>query len=511
MSEANRVSTGQRSGTAGVPLSAIARRLEEAELLVPDGRPDVDPTVFDLSHDSHRVGPGWLFCAARGHRSDGHEFAPDALRAGASAMLVERYLDLPVPQLRVPSVRNALGRVAAFLHGSPSRDLEVIGVTGTNGKTTTTYLLEAALSGGGRRTGVIGTVETRVGLRRVRSEFTTPEAPDLQRELAGMVRDGVENVAMEVSSHALDQHRVDETWFGTAVFMNLSPEHLDYHGTIEQYYASKASLFEPARCGRALVCVDDEWGRRLASQVRVPVVTFGSSGSPDVTVELVKSGLEGTTVRLGGTEPDVEVSAPVVGPCNAANLAAAYLAATASGVGRAEALDALAGAPRVPGRFELVDSGQEFLVVVDYAHTPEALRERIETARELRGPDAFVHLVVGARGGRDRVKRQHIGRAAALADKVVLTTDSPGGEDPRAIITEIRLGMTESDMAGVVVEEDRRAAIHHAIEGARAGDVVLVVGRGHETEYVVGDRHIELDDRQAAREALARISERDAD
>jgi UDP-N-acetylmuramoyl-L-alanyl-D-glutamate--2,6-diaminopimelate ligase len=495
----------QSSDSSGWALSALARHLEGAELSHGDDRSLADPIVFDLSHDSRRVGPGWLFCAARGQRSDGHDFAAHALASGASALLVERFLDLPAPQLRVPSVRHALGPAAAFLHGWPSRRLDVIGVTGTNGKTTTTYLLEAALAGGGRRTGLIGTVETRVGERRERSAFTTPEAPDLQRTLADMARAGVENVAIEVSSHALDQHRVDETWFEVAVFMNLAPEHLDYHGTIEQYYASKALLLDSVRCGQALVCVDDEWGRRLASQAEVPVLSFGSSGPADITVELVKSGLDGTTVLLGGAEPDVEVSAPVIGKCNAANVAAAYLAATASGVGRSEAVHALSTAPSVPGRFELVEAGQDFLVVVDYAHTSAALRDRIETARELRAPGAAVHVVVGARGGRDREKRQDIGRAASLADEVVLTTDSPGREDPMVIIAELRLGLTQGASAGVLVEEDRRAAIGGAIARARPGDVVLVVGRGHETEYVVDDRRIELDDRQVAREALANL------
>jgi UDP-N-acetylmuramoyl-L-alanyl-D-glutamate--2,6-diaminopimelate ligase len=379
----------------------------------------------------------------------------------------------------------------------------VIGVTGTNGKTTTTYLIEAGLAGTGRRTGLIGTVETGAGGHRKRSVFTTPEAPDLQRGLAEMAREGVETVALEVSSHALDQHRVDETWFEICVFMNLAPEHLDYHGTIEQYYASKALLFDPVRCGRALICVDDEWGRRLASQAKVPVLTFGCSGPADVTIELVKSGLDGTTVRLGGTEPNVEVSGSVVGPCNAANLAAAYLAVAASGVGRAEAVEALAEAPSVPGRFELIEAGQSFLVVIDYAHTPAALRERIETARQLQSPGARVHVVVGARGGRDRLKRQDIGRAASLADEVVLTTDSPGREDPQEIIAQVRLGLTQGAMAGVFVEKDRRAAIGRAIARARPGDVVLIVGRGHETEYIVDDRRIEMDDREVARDALA--------
>ncbi len=463
-----------------------------------------DCNVVDLTHDSRQVNAGWLFCALRGER-DGHDFALHAVAAGASGLVVDHVLDLPVPQLVVPSVRQAIGPLASAVHGHPSRLLTVVGITGTNGKTTTAHLCNAALSTESVPAGLIGTVETRTGRTNRPSMLTTPQAPDLQRMLAEMLGAGMSYAVMEVSSHGLEQRRVDGTWFSLGVFMNLGAEHLDYHGTIEQYYAAKAQLFEPSRCGRALVCLDDAWGRRLAHQIAVPVVTFGQSPDADVHVELGSSDLRGTAVSLHGAGVDADLWAPVVGECNAANIAAAYLAAVVLGSDPDVASRNIASTPPVPGRFQVIDGTQPFLVVVDYAHTADALAERLATSRRLAPGGGRLRLVVGARGGRDRTKRQDLGRAAAAADEVFLTTDSSGRESSLAIIEEVRLGTLAQTSCEVLIEPDRRLAISRAIARSQPGDVVLITGRGHESTQHEGETLILLDDREAARSALTAL------
>jgi UDP-N-acetylmuramoyl-L-alanyl-D-glutamate--2,6-diaminopimelate ligase len=421
---------------------------------------------------------------------------------GAAALVVERSLNLPVPQMQVRNVNLAMGPLAAAFYGWPSRELVTIGVTGTNGKTTTCELLRACMEAAGWASGQIGTIETRIGDTSEPAELTTPEAPDLQATLRRMVDAGVRGVAMEISSHALDRHRVEGTCYDVAVFTNLSPEHLDYHGTIEQYWSSKAQLFEPQRCKQAVVCIDDEWGRRLASQVRIPVITFGSRSEADVRVASTQRGLAGTIVELDGIDGGVELRSRLVGTVNATDVAAAYLAARTIGLSAEHAKAGIERCPPPAGRFELVEAGQPFLVVVDYAHTPDALESLIRTARTLVAPNGRVHLVVGGRGGKDRFKRPRIGHVAALADTAVFTADSPGHEDPRAIIEELHIGALEVPGADIVAEPDRRAAIAIAIEHAAPGDAVLIVGRGHERVFHIGERTIAFDDRNVARSAL---------
>lgn len=477
-----------------VPLSRLASSLPQAER-----RGDCD--IVDVTHDSRQVRPGWLFCALRGTHVDGHAYAQEALRRGASALLVDHWLDVEVPQVRVPLVRPVMGIIAAAVHAVPSERLRIVGVTGTNGKTTTAYLLERAFAAHGWQTGLIGTIETRVGGVREPSIFTTPEATDLQRALERMVRTGVDVVAMEVSSHGLDQWRLTGTRFELGIFTNLAPEHLDYHGTMEHYYASKALLFDPGYCARGIVCIDDPWGARLADQVRIPTVTFGRSADAQVRVEVVSSGLDGTHARLRGRVA-ADLTTPLVGSYNAVNMAAAYLAAIELGVAPDEAREGIASCELIPGRFELVDQGQPFLVVVDYAHTPGALAGLIATGRDLAGPGGRVHVVVGSRGGRDRLKRPQTGGVAASADTAILTSDQPGHEDPMGIIRQMLIGTIDVPFAHIVVEPDRRAAIVTAVTMAKAGDVILIAGRGHERMQQVGDRAVPFDDRDVAREAL---------
>jgi UDP-N-acetylmuramoyl-L-alanyl-D-glutamate--2,6-diaminopimelate ligase len=493
-------------GPTSVRLSDLARLVPGSELVS-------DCEVADLTHDSRQAGPGSIFCALRGRR-DGHLFASEAISRGASGIVVDRAISVDAPTLRVPSVRHAIGRLASAVNHDPSSQIPVVGITGTNGKTTSAHLLYAILTAAGRSSALIGTIETRTGSRRTPAMLTTPQAPDLQRLLAEAVTDGAKAAVMEVSSHGLDQHRVDGTLFEVAVFLNLTPEHLDYHGTVEQYYASKALLFEPDLARRAVVCVDDEWGQRLAHQVRVPVLTFGQNpqrdGTCDVQVQLLYSGLTGTAIRLFGAGIDTELEAPVIGDCNVANVAASYLCALELGIDPETARRGLAVAPPVPGRFELVEEGQPFLVVVDYAHTPDALLERLREVRRMLGPGGRVRLVVGARGGRDRLKRQDLGRAAARADEVYLTTDSAGTEAAERIIDEIRLGILSAPPDHLVVEPDRRTAIELAVDASRPGDVLLITGRGHEVSQLAGDTIVPLDDREAARAAVRRWNDPEA-
>jgi UDP-N-acetylmuramoyl-L-alanyl-D-glutamate--2,6-diaminopimelate ligase len=458
-----------------------------------DQRTTVDITA--VTHDTRQVTPGALFCCVPGTRVDGHDLAGAAVGAGAAALLVERPLTLPaphagVPQVQVPEVRAAMGPVAAAYWGRPSEHMYVLGVTGTAGKTTVTHLLRSVLDAAGLPCGLIGTIS---GAR------TTPEAPELQALLAAERAEGHRAVAMEVSSHGLDLHRVDATRFAVAVFTNLSHEHLDFHGTMEAYFAAKARLFDRAFTDRAVVCTDDEWGRRLAAELAarpdgLQVTTYGLAEA-----EGLVEGPAGASFRWRGEQ--VELRLP--GRFNVLNALAAALAAEAVGVGVDTIAKALTEAPLVPGRFEPVSAGQPFSVLVDYAHKPEALSQALATARDLAHGDGRVTVVFGCGGDRDAAKRPVMGEVAArLADQVVLTSDNPRSEDPHAIISDVQTGIPSG--APVVIEPDRRRAIERTLEGARPGDVILIAGKGHETTQVIGQRSFPFDDRVVAREALAR-------
>ncbi|CAN5771859.1 UDP-N-acetylmuramoyl-L-alanyl-D-glutamate--2,6-diaminopimelate ligase [soil metagenome] len=447
----------------------------------PDGSP-VDVDLARATHDSRAVGPGTLFCCIPGAVHDGHDHAPEAVAAGAAALLVERPLGLGVPELRVPSARAAMGPLAAELAGRPSDALAVVGITGTNGKTTTTHLLAAILEAAGLPCGVIGTL---TGAR------TTPEAPELQERLAAMVGEGKAAVAMEVSSHALDLHRVDGTHFRVAVFTNLSRDHLDHHGDMASYFQAKARLFEPDRCDLAVVNLDDPHGRLLRDAAVVPCEGFSLDDAEDLVLDAA-----GSTFRWRGAEVHLELA----GRFNVSNALAAATSAAALGATPDQVAAGLAAAGAVAGRFERVDVGQGFLAVVDYAHTPDGLDQLLTTARELAG-EARVLIVFGAGGERDHSKRPMMGEVAArLADVVIVTTDNPRGEDPAAIISQVQNGM--DDPRDLRIEPDRRAAIELAVAAARAGDVVLVAGKGHETTQTVGSVITDFDDRVVLRDAL---------
>ncbi len=490
----------------GIALSDLVQHL-------PDASARGEAHVRDVTHDSRQAGPGTLFCAIRGATSDGHDHAPEAVERGAAALLVERWLDLDVPQVLVADVRAVAGEAAAVVHGRPSSQMAVVGITGTNGKTTTAYLVEAAMAAAGWSTGLIGTVESRIDGEAVPGVRTTPEGPDLQRLLADMARRGVDGVAMEVSSHGLRLHRVAGLDVRVGVFTNLSQDHLDFHTDMDDYADAKALLFTPERSRAAVIDVDDEWGPRMAARSGVPTTTIGDNGA--VRRTFVRVGLDGTTVRLDGPAEvlgmpgPVEVTTPLVGDFNGRNASDAFLAAVAAGVPAAAALAGIAACTGAPGRLEPVDVGQDVRVLVDYAHTPEAVRTVIATLRPLLEPGARLFVVLGAGGDRDAGKRGPMGAAAAAADVAVLTSDNPRSEDPAAILAAVEAGARAAGgTADVVVEVDRRRAIATALERARGRDVVLIAGKGHEVGQQFADHTVEFDDRVVAAELLAAARDR---
>ncbi|CAN5851323.1 UDP-N-acetylmuramoyl-L-alanyl-D-glutamate--2,6-diaminopimelate ligase [soil metagenome] len=458
-----------------------------------------DVVVRDVTHDSRQAGPGTLFVAVPGSTHDGHDFVVDAVAAGSPAVMVEHSLKVSAAQIVVPDTRQAMGPVAAAVHGWPTERLKLVGVTGTNGKTTVTHLVEAMVTGAGRASGLIGTVHTRVGAHSIPNTRTTPEATDFQRLIARMADAGAEIVAAEVSSHALALGRVDAAHFAVVAFTNLTQDHLDFHGDMESYFAAKAQLFDPQRAEMAVVNVDDPAGRRLIDMLDIPFTSVGVGG--DVSVGHVESGVESSRFEINTPVGGGEVVLPMGGRINVDNAALAVGCALAVDVTLADAVDALASFAGVPGRFEVVSGDDPVKVVVDYAHTPAGISQAIETARAA-GARRVV-AVFGAGGDRDREKRPRMGAAASAADVVVVTSDNPRSEDPDAIVADVVAGA--ADPGRLRADPDRRSAIQWAIEQARPGDVVLVLGRGHERGQEIGGRSLPFDDRLVARDALAAV------
>jgi UDP-N-acetylmuramoyl-L-alanyl-D-glutamate--2,6-diaminopimelate ligase len=458
--------------------------------------PPVD--VRALAYDARTVEPGTVFFCVRGFTADGHTFAPDAVARGAAALVVDHPLGLGVPEIVVDDVRAAMAPAAARLEGDPTAELAMVGITGTNGKTTTSYMTRTLLEAAGRRTGLIGTVTSWVGGVERPVVRTTPEAIDLQRTFRAM-RDGGDAAAvMEVSSHALSLHRADAIRWDVAAFTNLTQDHLDFHSDMEDYFLAKRRLFEAAAGQGAtlIACVDDPYGARLAADFP-EAVTIGID-APDAAVRAVdvRPGPHGSDFVVDGTA----LRAPLPGRFNVLNALVALAAARVLGVDDPTIAAALPGAGGVPGRFEPVDAGQEFGVIVDYSHKPDALDNVLRTARELAAGRLIV--VVGAGGDRDRGKRPLMGAAAAQhADVVVITSDNPRSEDPEAIIAAVAEGAR--GRAGIERITDRRAAIERAIGLAGTGDVVVIAGKGHETyQELAGGVKLPFDDRRVAREAL---------
>jgi UDP-N-acetylmuramoyl-L-alanyl-D-glutamate--2,6-diaminopimelate ligase len=442
--------------------------------------------VASIELDSRAVAPGALFCCLPGRVTDGHDYAPDALARGATSLLVERPLDLPVVQAIVGPgrARPTMARIACAFNGNPARSLVTVGVTGTNGKTTVAHLLGAVFDAHRMPVEVVGTLD---------GDRTTPESPHLQRRLAGALAAGCRAAVLEVSSHALTESRVDGIVFDAAVFTNLSHDHLDHHGTMERYFAAKASLFAPERARLGVVNIDDPYGARLAADSPVPVVTFGAVDATDVVTHAT-----GTSFTWHGRRVELALA----GAHNVMNALAAATTAVALGVPDDTVVAGLGAAGPVPGRFEVVDGDGACTVVVDYAHTPDGLRVSLDSARRL-AAGGRVLCVFGCGGDRDRAKRPAMGSvAAAGADVVVVTSDNPRSEDPAAIIADVLRGITDEGV--VVVEPDRATAIERAVDLAGPGDVVIVAGKGHETTIETAGASVPFDDRAAAAAALSR-------
>jgi UDP-N-acetylmuramoyl-L-alanyl-D-glutamate--2,6-diaminopimelate ligase len=477
------------------------------------GDPEVE--IASLAYDSRKAGPGTLFFCVVGEKRDGHEFAGQVVEAGAAALVVERELEVAVPQVVVPSARAAMAPFAAAFWGDPTAELKVVGVTGTNGKTTTAYLTREILEAAGIQTGLMGTVKQVVSGEEEPVERTTPEAIDLQETFRRMLEGGDRACAMEVSSHAMVLHRADAIHFDVAVFTNLTQDHLDFHADMEDYFAAKRLLFADPAPGVRIVNVDDPYGRRLAGEF--DCLTFSAEGDDaDYRATDVSFDAGGATFTVStGRKPDdtagfrpinneVLVRTGMPGHFNVANALGAFAAARALGVDAEVAAAGLAAAARVPGRFEPIDEGQGFAVLVDYAHTPDSMENVLRAARRL--TDGRLISVFGAGGDRDKAKRPLMGRAGGtLSDLAVVTSDNPRSEDPGAIVAEVAAGAREGE-AELIVEVGRHAAIALALRRAEPGDTVVIAGKGHEQgQEFEGGRKVPFDDRTVAREELRKL------
>ena len=477
-------------------LDALIRGLAPSEVA---GQRPVE--IDDLAYDTRNVTTGALFFCVRGERVDGHDLAWEAIERGAAALVVERRLDVDVPQLLVPSTRESMAVAADLFFGEPTKELELAGVTGTNGKTTTAFLLRAILEAAGRRPGLIGTIEWQVGGERRPAPFTTPESIDLQRLFREMLDAGDRSAAVEASSHGAAMRRLDRVRFDALVFTNLSQDHLDLHGTMEEYFTAKRRLFTGPAPPPAVVNVGDAWGRRLADDLddlhRAPLVTFALDADAEVRPESLEIGARGSRLRAAG----IDVETQLRGRFNAENVLAAVAAGMLLDLEEDAIAEGIAGVHDVPGRFEAIDEGQPFAVVVDYAHTPDSLATVLHAARDL--GTGRVIVVFGAGGDRDRGKRPLMGRVAAdLADVTIVTSDNPRSEEPLAIIQDVLQG-TGLD---VEIDPDRRSAIARAVSLAEEGDVVVVAGKGHEQGQDVGGVVTPFDDREVARAALRELA-----
>lgn len=467
------------------------------------GQADVE--VSGVAYDSRRLEAGDVFVALRGENFDGAAYVADVLERGASAVVAEgparpEAMDAQTPYVGVTEARAALAHLASVFYGHPSKGMEVIGITGTNGKTTTAHLLRAAFSAFGKKAGMVGTINYYVGDEALPAPFTTPEAPEFQGLLARMLQAGCTHVASEVSSHALAQRRADSTRFSAAVFTNLTGEHLDFHHTMDEYFRAKSRLFLELLDGPAIINMDDPYGRELAGMCQGRVITYAIGQEADIVARDIKSGREGLSFSVTFEGKSHEVSSSMLGRPNVWNVLAAAGACVSLGLDMGGSLLAISKADAVNGRFMKVEEGQGFLCIIDFAHTGDALRRLIESAREFTSEGGRVITVFGCGGDRDRSKRPVMGAAATqLSDLSIITSDNPRSENPETIIEDIVRG---AGSGNYMVEPDRAKAIHAAMAEASPGDTVLIAGKGHEDYQEISGVRTMFSDIEVAREAI---------
>ncbi len=487
----------------------------QVKILETHGNPDVPVTA--ITDDSRAVRPGSLFVAVKGEQVDGHQFIPAAMKAGMTALVMQQPVaDLSIPFARVEDSRKAVGLLGSRFYGEPSSRIRMIGVTGTNGKTTTTYVCKTLLEALGRQVGLIGTVAYQIGKETIPASHTTPGALELQQLLAKMIATGCTTAVMEVSSHALAQDRTSGCEYDVAVFSNLTQDHLDFHKTMEEYFQAKLRLFTgltgPQKLNkRAIVNIDDPSGNRIKQLCPAPVWTYALKAKADLRAEDVRLSLDGTTFTVASPAGSFPVESHLVGEHNVYNLLAAIGVALHEGATPEQVRQAVTQVTNVPGRFERVIAGQRFTVVVDYAHTEDALVRLLAAAQALKA--GRIITVFGCGGDRDRGKRPKMGQAAVqYSDVVILTSDNPRTEEPQSILQDVEVGVTKALHQRPHVQyqkvSDRREAIHAAVREARPGDMVLIAGKGHEDYQIIGTKKFHFDDREVAREAIEQLRTR---
>ncbi len=453
--------------------------------------------VKGIAYDSRQVKPGYIFVAIKGFKTDGHQYIEDAVSKGAAAIVTQREVRIPegIPWVRIADTRKGLARMAARFYGFPCDKMRVIGVTGTNGKTTTTYMIREVYKNAGKKTGLIGTINNMIGEKVLPVKHTTPESVDLQKFMAQMVKEQVEAAVMEVSSHALSLHRVEGCHFDIGVFTNITQDHLDFHRDMEDYLAAKTRLF--AGAGTSIINADSDYCERISKESGGKVVTYGMERQADVMAREINISPAGVSFRAIWPGGDIQVDLQLTGLFNVYNALAAFSVGLEEGLepeGIKEALEALEG---VPGRFELVNKGQPFAVIVDYAHTPDGLENILSTARQF--TSGRLITVFGCGGDRDRTKRPLMGKLGVeLSDLAVITSDNPRTEDPGKIIEDILEGVDSAGSVDYTVIQDRGSAIGYAIKSAQAGDVVVIAGKGHETYQEINGERFHFDDREEA-------------
>ncbi|HHU78428.1 MAG: UDP-N-acetylmuramoyl-L-alanyl-D-glutamate--2,6-diaminopimelate ligase [Caldicoprobacterales bacterium] len=478
----------------------LSDMLTGTEVLRVEGSLDID--IKGIHYDSRQVTPGSLFFCIEGYRADGHDFAVMAAEKGAGALVLRRDVQLPdgITKVFVENTRKAMGLISSSFYGNPSDNLILFGVTGTNGKTTTTYMIKSILEQAGKKTGLIGTITNMIGSRMIPTERTTPESPDLQRILAEMLKEDVEAAVMEVSSHSLELNRVTGCIYEVGIFTNLSRDHLDFHGTVDNYRASKAKLFEQSRL--AVINVDDESGRLILDQLDRHSFTYGIYHPADIFARDIEIAADGVSFNLHILGGKIGINLRIPGIFSVYNALAAAASCYAAGISLGDIQAGLENIDGVPGRFELLDTGSDYRVILDYAHTPDGLENILRTARDL--TKGRLVTLFGCGGDRDKAKRPLMGEVAGrYSDFCIITSDNPRSEEPMNIIRDILPGMKRSGCPYEVIA-DRRSAIEYALKHARKDDVIILAGKGHETYQEIKGKTIQFDEKKIVAEILGR-------